>query len=70
MSAQLESEGKKLGLVTVDEAFDLVDSSRRRDKGLGADREALGCKLDCAIIILEETQSGTVLEAKGENSKM
>jgi hypothetical protein len=56
--------------VTVDEAFDLVDSSRRRDKGLGADREALGCKLSCAITILEDAQSGTVLETKGENGKM
>jgi hypothetical protein len=70
LSAQLESEGKKLGPVTVDEAFDLVNNSMRREKGRGANREALGCKLGCAITILEDAQSGTVLETKGENGKM
>jgi hypothetical protein len=66
VSAQLECEGKELGLVTVDEAFDLVNSSKRKNYGLVADREAL----DCTITILEEAQSSTVLEARGENGKM
>jgi hypothetical protein len=70
LSAQLESEGKKFGLVTIDDAFDLVNSSMRRKKGRGANREALGCKLGCVITILEDAQSSTVLETKGENGKM
>jgi hypothetical protein len=38
----------------------------RENYGLVADREAL----DCTITILEEAQSSTVLEARGENGKM
>jgi hypothetical protein len=69
LSAQLDSEGKKFGLVTVDEAFDLVHGSRRGDNGLGADMKELDCKLGCAITISEGAQCATILEAKGENHK-